>query len=465
MTDLLSAPRGDLLRLIYDLVEQNNGLKDQVKRLTAEVVKLRKQLEKQGSSKGGNLPPFIKPNVKRKKKRSVRKKRAVNFARKRSKPDKHIFHSYDKCPKCNGALGKPSVAFARQVIDIPLPKAEVTEHVFFKRWCTNCKIRVYPKVDLKGKVIGKQRFGINITSLVSALNEEFVQSLPKIKSFLKIAYDLEVSEGGIVRLLHSTAEKGEPEYDSIKVKLKESDCVYADETGSRENGKNGYQWSFSNNKHQLLLYQRRRNKSVVREFTGEEGERSFFEGVMVSDFLGSYNEYSGFHQRCWVHLLRDIKDLKQMTGNKHPPLNIWAKRVKDIYEEAKDWKGPNPNLPLGLQADTRIKKEAYFKDKLRSACKPYTLKETLMTTLSIRMINSLSELFTFIRFEGVKSDNNQAERALRHSVIKRKISGGTRSVKGSHTREVLASLFGTWRLQGLNPLEQTSLMLARDPCQ
>lgn len=88
-----------------------------------------------------------------------------------------------------------------------------------------------------------------------------------------------------------------------------------------------------------------------------------------------------------------------------------------------------------------------------------------MSILCARMIKHLPELFTFIRFEGVESHNNRAERALRHSVVKRKISGGTRSKRGSRTREILATLFGTWRLQGLNPLEQMRLMLARAPCQ
>ena len=126
--------------------------------------------------------------------------------------------------------------------------------------------------------------------------------------------------------------------------------VYADETDSRQNGINGYQWSFSNDKYQLTLYHKRRNKDVVKEFVEEES-RDTFQGVLVSDFLGSYNEYAGFHQRCWVHLLRDIKKLKDETGNKHPPLNTWAKKVKTLYEEAEDWQGPDPNLPLGLQAE------------------------------------------------------------------------------------------------------------------
>ena len=170
-----------------------------------------------------------------------------------------------------------------------------------------------------------------------------------------------------------------------------------------------------------------------------ENETSSFQGVLVTDFLASYNTYNGFHQRCWVHFLRDIKKLKKETGSKHPPLNIWAKRIRQIYNEAKNWKEPDSNLQIGIQAQERIEKENYFKDKLREACKPYTLRETPMTTLSQRAMTFLPELFTFIRFEGINPDNNQAERALRHSVVRRKISGGTRSTKGSHTREVLAS--------------------------
>src|SRR3989304_7275650 len=451
MSDLLSAPRGDLLRLIYDLIDENNTLKAQIAHLKESLGKLPDGTPKK------ELPLFVKPNSKKKIKRD-RVKRSVNFTRKKDIPTKKIFHSFEACPNCNGSLGAPSVAYTRQVVDIPLPQVETVEHVVFKRWCTNCKRRVYPKVNLKDLTIGKQRFGVNLTSIVSTLSEELREPLNKIQSFLKMTYGLNVSEGGIVRMLGTVSLKGASDYEEIKTNLKKSTVVYADETGSRENGVNGYEWSFSNEKYQLVWYHKRRNKSVVREFVGEEKDRDFFQGVIVSDFFGSYNEYTGFHQRCWVHLLRDIKSLKE-ENKKHPPLNVWAKKVKDVYYEAKGYRGPDEPLPLGLQAKERIDKEAYFKQKLKNVCEPYLTKESPMSTLSARCINYLPELFTFVRFEGIESDNNNAERALRHSVVRRKISGGTRSAKGSRTREILASLFGTWRLQRLNPLEQTRLLL------
>ena len=52
----------------------------------------------------------------------------------------------------------------------------------------------------------------------------------------------------------------------------------------------------------------------------------------------------------------------------------------------------------------------------------------------------------------VPADNNAAEPSLRHLVISRKVSGGTRSERGTESKMTLASVFGTWRAQGLNPL-------------
>ncbi len=69
-----------------------------------------------------------------------------------------------------------------------------------------------------------------------------------------------------------------------------------------------------------------------------------------------------------------------------------------------------------------------------------------------RMENHIRELFVFVAEPAAPSDNNAAERSLRHLVISRKISGGTRSERGTERKMTLASIFGAWRAQGLNPL-------------
>jgi len=76
-----------------------------------------------------------------------------------------------------------------------------------------------------------------------------------------------------------------------------------------------------------------------------------------------------------------------------------------------------------------------------------------------RVERFLPELFVFVAIAGVPSHNNLAERSLRPLVIARKISGGSRSPKGSQTRMTLASLFATWIAQKLNPFQQCLLAL------
>ena len=79
--------------------------------------------------------------------------------------------------------------------------------------------------------------------------------------------------------------------------------VHADETGWRQNGNNGYVWTFSTPTERYFL-RRGRGKAVVDEALGES-----FSGVLVSDFYAAYHHYDGPKQRCWAHLLRDIHDL------------------------------------------------------------------------------------------------------------------------------------------------------------
>ena len=87
-------------------------------------------------------------------------------------------------------------------------------------------------------------------------------------------------------------------------------------------------------------------------------------------------------------------------------------------------------------------------------------KKAPQRILAKRIEAFLGELFSFVDCDGVPADNNAAERAVRPAVIARKVSGGTRSFKGSETRMTLLSLFGTWNLQGKDPISTCANMIA-----
>jgi len=152
-----------------------------------------------------------------------------------------------------------------------------------------------------------------------------------------------------------------------------------------------------------------------------------------------------------VHFLRDSHDLKKL----HPQdevLFIWAKDVKAIYETAVAWAGQEPDLTLSPRKLERVSvaQQHVFEQRLWKRCQPYAHTTAPQHTVCERVEQFLPELFVFVAVPGVPAHNNLAERSVRPLVIARKISGGTRSPRGSETRMGLASLFGTWTAQHLN---------------
>ena len=71
-------------------------------------------------------------------------------------------------------------------------------------------------------------------------------------------------------------------------------------------------------------------------------------------------------------------------------------------------------------------------------------------------------LWSFARVEGIAPTNNAVERALRHAVIWRRISGGTNSVHGSRFVERMLTTVATCRQQGRNVLDYLTSCVEAD---
>jgi transposase len=171
---------------------------------------------------------------------------------------------------------------------------------------------------------------------------------------------------------------------------------------------------------------------------------------VVSDFYYAYNVLLCRHQRCWAHFVRDLKDLREENPNGQDVVD-WVDSVLGVFRRAKRY--------AGKRADARLEKKVAFEDKLLEIAKPYIKTDRPQHVLAKRIERFLPELFVFVEDPRVPSSNNAAERAVRPSVIARKVSGGTRSAKGSTTAMILMSLFGTWRLRGVNTLEACRQLL------
>jgi transposase len=435
----------ELLRLA---LEQGKIMQAQIQAATVRI----QELEKQKTPP----PPFVKANKKQppSEEKKARKKRDTtqNGARRRSStPTNFVEHRITTCPECHLHLGGISLARSREVIDTPPPPPiEITEHRIYKGWCSSCKKWHEAPVDLHEQVMGQGRIGVRIASLIATLRTVMRLPIRQIQMFLHTLHGFQVSTGEIVELLHRIKEQLEPTLTALKMEIRASPALQADETGWREDGLNGYIWSVSTFTIRYYEYHHSREGKIVKLLIGDD-----YGGVLGSDFYGGYNIHQGLHQRCWVHFLRDVHELKE----KHPDdvgLLMWAASVKAIYDHAVAWTAQTPDLTLSprKQEQTRIGQQHVFEKRLLDLCQPFVLSDTPQRVLCKRVEQFLPELFVFVAIPGIPAHNNLAERSVRPLVIARKISGGTRSPKGSATRMGLASLFGTWIAQTLNPFHQ-----------
>lgn len=448
----------DLVLKLHETVQvQAVQIEEQAKRIAEleAIVQVQaeriSELEEQISKLGGpkSKPSWVKPNAVPKRK-EARKNRSQSFSRRSLTPTDVVCHAVDTCPDCGRKLSGGTVKSRHQVLEIPKAPVKVTDHLFIERYCGACGKRFTPDAnDVLGDiVVGKKSIGIDLMSLVAYLKIVCRIPVGLIKQLLCSVYGLKVSKGEICELLHEVARMGRNEYASLLDKVRGSPVVHGDETGWREDGVNGYVWSFSTPQVRFFTYRHSRGSSVVEEVLGEE-----FVGVLVSDFYGAYNIYDGVKQRCWVHLLRDLKTLAEKYAS-NASVVAWVDAVKDIYHRAKG------TLLVDYTDIQRCMLRQNFESELFALAQPYLqVKNAPQRVLSQRIDRFLGELFTFVQCPEVPSENNAAERAVRPTVIARKVSGGTRSPRGSETNNILRSLFETWALQNENALDACRRMI------
>ena len=151
-----------------------------------------------------------------------------------------------------------------------------------------------------------QHWGANLISRIATLREAGRLPIRSIQWYLRTVHQLRRSVEAIVSTIHQTAQQAQPAVAGMVDRIRASPVVHAAETGWREDGANGYVWTFSTPTERYFL-RRGRGKAVVDEALGESFSGVLVSGVLVSDCYAAYHHYDGPKQRCWAHLLRDIR--------------------------------------------------------------------------------------------------------------------------------------------------------------
>jgi transposase len=447
--------------LQYELHVRELRLKEkdrEIVRLRQQVEELKKQASNPDSSWAARvLPPFVKPNRPRRRRNKPGRKPGHEAAL-RAMPTKIDQHQdvplrTDRqgkaiCPHCRCRLSR--LRRHRRIVEDLIPSAvEVTCYHTESGRCPHCRRRIESRAPEQPPAANVPHGQLGINALTTAAILRVRHRLPfrQIAQLLADLPGLNVSAGGIVKQIKRLAKWLDGKYQDLLRRMRASDQVHVDETGWRIDGKNFWLWAFTDPTFTLYHVDASRGGKVPLKLLGRA-----YGGTVVADFYGAYNRLHAPKQRCLVHLMREVRELKE----KDPafadcPLSRklmrWCREALRLKKQRK-----------------RLRKTSYESKALRLERRLDDLTRAEWThadarRLCKRLMRHRKELTRFLWRKNLEGTNNAAERALRPAVVMRKITGGSRSEAAAIAWAKLASLVRTSDQKNLGVYEATKKLV------
>jgi transposase len=332
------------------------------------------------------------------------------------------------------ACGAPVVADGQavrhQVFDVPPVRAVVNEYRLHAGCCTGCG-KKHRAVLPAGVPTGQ--IGPRALALIGALGTRYHLTQFKIRDLLAQVTGVDFSVGAISQAHGKLAEAlAAPVSEAIK-SLANEPILNMDETRYPREGTNGnWVWGVVTAKLATYSLLPSRARYVIHSLIGEQPQ-----AIVGSDRYAAYGHIPPEQrQACWSHLIRDFLRISQRPGQ---PGRIGANLLGSAYVLFR-WRAAGKSAVQFELLKRRVER-ALIRGRDQTAC-----RRTAATCANL--LKSQASLWTFLRDARVEPTNNDAERALRGIVIKRKISGPTRSRRGD---EFIARAFTaqeTCRRQG-----------------
>jgi hypothetical protein len=213
--------------------------------------------------------------------------------------------------------------------------------------------------------------------------------------------------------------------------------LHVDETEVRlQNGK-GYVWVFTNLEEVVYIYRPTREGSFLRELLRE------FHGVLVSDFYNAYDGIECPQQKCLIHLMRDInqellnnpfdEELKLITK----PFGTLLRNIITTIDK------------YGLIKKHLVQHQTQV-DQFFISLSVQNFSSEAAETLRARLIKYQNKLFTFVNYDGVPWNNNNAEHAIKQFAYYRENNIGILKEAGLSEYLILLSICQTCQYKGVS---------------
>ena len=339
-----------------------------------------------------------------------------------------------QCRRCGHPLsGEDAEPRRHQVAELPPIEPEVHEYRLHRLCCPRCQ-----SVSCGTLPEGVPRiwFGPRLHAALGVLSGAYRLSKRQVAQLCSDLLGLTISLGMIAKLERITADVLEQPVAELTERVKSSESVNIDETGWRENGRKAWLWVAVTSLGVVFRIVRSRAGAVAKDLIGEEPKP-----IVISDRFPGY-EWIGLKSRqiCWAHLRRDMQSMIDRDGDGAEVGRrlLWQSgKLFEAWHKARDGT---------IRRSTFLQTVAWLWPMGRSSLEQGAVCACPKTaTTCTELLRLWDCLWTFTRVEGVEPTNNAAERALRHAVIWRRISGGTDSEVGSRFVERMLTAVATCR--------------------
>jgi len=342
----------------------------------------------------------------------------------------------EQCPNCGGNRIRPASAIRRrrQILDLRFMKNGV------KKWVVEVNGKHF-RCMICGDVFEFPMYGRNL--LVWAINQHVTYriGISRVGEMLLENYNIDVPryklnylKGDLVAEYRDTAAE-------ILQGMVRGPLIQIDETSAVvRDSPSSYVWVFASMDSVYYLYRPSREAGFLHEVL----ER--FDGVLVSDFYSGYDSLPCKHQKCLIHLIRDLNaDLRK------DQFNIELRSIVERF-------GVLLRSIVGAIDKYGLRKRhlrKHEKDVDRFFCALYEVEyETdIAAHYQRRLTRYREKLFEFLKHDGIPWNNNNPENAIKPFAKYREMAGHLGTRKGLEEYLVLLSIQQTCKYRGINFLD------------
>ena len=315
--------------------------------------------------------------------------------------------------------------YTHQVIELPPLKMDITHFVLHQGTCAGCGQHLKAQIPPEHQA----GYGPRLTALIGELAGMHRTSWRLVQDFCHSVLHIPMSLGAVQKMINRVAQAIGPHYDAIATLARRAFVGYIDETPWYCHNTLQWLWTLTTDTVSLYLIHPHRSKEAFAALIED------WQGLLVSDGYGVYQNWVNRRQTCLAHLIRTARGLSVHRQAELAACGAWA--LKELQRLCAMAKAP----PTGGEW------RAWYA-RFCSLIERYHTRQDDAGRLVRRLQREMASLWVFLCEQGVEPTNNRAERSLRFAVMWRKGSSGTDSDQGNRWVERTLSLRQTCRQLG-----------------